>query len=76
MRLRGSICSRYVGLYKQETNGSRFRSNSEVPIPEDMEHTVDHPAEPRATTAVLPPVMVIIYNITILFDQELNFSTV
>lgn len=57
MRLRGSICSRYVGLYKQETNGSRFRSNSEVPIPEDMEHTVDHPAEPRATTAVLPPVM-------------------
>lgn len=36
---------------------SRLRSNSTLSVDGDEEHTIEHPVEPRATTATLPPVM-------------------
>ncbi|POS86733.1 hypothetical protein EPUL_001733, partial [Erysiphe pulchra] len=57
MRLRGSVCSWYPGLYRVETCGSKIRSNSVVSAHDDDKDTIDHPAEPRAITATLPPVM-------------------
>ncbi|RKF64633.1 putative catabolite repression protein creC [Erysiphe neolycopersici] len=58
VRLRGSVCSWYPGLYRAETSGSKIRSNSVVSVHDNKEDTMDHPAEPRAITATLPPVMV------------------
>ncbi|KAI1002090.1 putative catabolite repression protein [Podosphaera aphanis] len=57
MRLKGSICSWYTGLHRVETNASKIRASSNAFSHEEKEHTIEHPAEPLATTAILPPVM-------------------
>lgn len=57
VRLRGSVCSWYPGLYRAETNGSKIRTNSVASVHDDYADTIDHAAEPRSTTATLPPVM-------------------
>lgn len=61
MRQRGSISSRFASpLLRSETQNtstSRLRSNSSLSVEGDEEHTIEHPVEPRATTAMLPPVM-------------------
>jgi hypothetical protein len=62
VRQRGSISSRLINPLQraetQNTGSSRLRSNSSPSAYSDEEHTIEHPVEPRATTAMLPPVMV------------------
>ena len=61
VRQRGSMSSRFNPLQRaetQNTSSSRLRSNSSPSDGDDEDHTVEHPVEPRATTAMLPPVMV------------------
>jgi hypothetical protein len=62
VRQRGSISSRFTNplarAETQNTTSSRLRSNSSVSAEVDEEHTIEHPVEPRAKTAMLPPVMV------------------
>lgn len=66
MRQRGSISSRFASPLQraetQTTSASRLRSNSSPSYESDEDHTVEHPVEPRATTAMLPPVMVQVYS--------------
>ncbi|SZF01766.1 unnamed protein product [Blumeria hordei] len=57
MRLRGSVCSWYPGICRSETNVNNMRSMSINSSADHAENTIDHPAEPRATTALLPPVV-------------------
>ncbi|KAF4634430.1 hypothetical protein G7Y89_g3675 [Cudoniella acicularis] len=61
VRQRGSVSSRFANpLQRQETQNttaSRLRSNSAVSADGEDEHTIEHPVQPRATTAMLPPVM-------------------
>lgn len=61
IRQRGSVSSRFASplarAETQNTTSSRLRSNSNVSIDGDEEHVIEHPVEPRATTAMLPPVM-------------------
>lgn len=61
VRQRGSISSRFANPLQraetQNTTSSRLRSNSNVSAEGDEEHIIEHPVEPRATTAMLPPVM-------------------
>ncbi|RKF81429.1 putative catabolite repression protein creC [Golovinomyces cichoracearum] len=57
MRLRNSIYSCHAGLYKSETNASKIRSNSTTFASHEKRNTIDHQVEPRAATAMLPPVM-------------------
>ncbi|RDL37064.1 WD40 repeat-like protein [Venustampulla echinocandica] len=62
VRQRGSILSRIANnplqrAETQTTTGSRVRPNSVVSVDRDEESTIEHPVEPRATTAMLPPVM-------------------
>ncbi|KAH8684747.1 catabolite repression protein-like protein creC [Tricladium varicosporioides] len=60
VRQRGSVSSRLNPLQRQETQNttsSRLRSNSAVSAEVDDEHIIDHPVVPRASTAMLPPVM-------------------
>ncbi|TVY82241.1 putative catabolite repression protein creC [Lachnellula suecica] len=61
VRQRGSISSRFANpLQRAETSNttaSRLRSNSSLSTDADVEHTIEHAVEPRATTAMLPPVM-------------------
>jgi catabolite repression protein CreC len=65
VRQRGSISSRFASPLQraetQNTSTSRLRSNSSPSYESDEDHTVEHPVEPRATTAMLPPVMVCIH---------------
>jgi hypothetical protein len=62
VRQRGSVSSRFASPLQraetQNTSTSRLRSNSSPSYESDEDHTVEHPVEPRATTAMLPPVMV------------------
>lgn len=62
VRQRGSVSSRFTNPLQraetQNTSTSRLRSNSSPSYESDEDHTVEHPVEPRATTAMLPPVMV------------------
>ena len=62
VRQRGSVSSRFANPLQraetQNTSTSRLRSNSSPSYESDEDHTVEHPVEPRATTAMLPPVMV------------------
>src|SRR4051812_12723570 len=63
VRQRGSVSSRFGPLQReqtQNTTSSRFRSNSSPSAESDEEHTIEHPVEPRAATAMLPPVMVLL----------------
>ncbi|OJJ45447.1 hypothetical protein ASPZODRAFT_144077 [Penicilliopsis zonata CBS 506.65] len=53
-----------VGSYSQHTRvradstGNRMRSDSDRTVPDDeFDHIVRHPVEPRARTALLPPIM-------------------
>ncbi len=70
VRQRGSVSSRFASPLQraetQNTSTSRLRSNSSPSYESDEDHTVEHPVEPRATTAMLPPVMVWIYYFLIL----------
>jgi WD40 repeat protein len=57
VRQRGSVSSRFP-LQRTETQASsRLRSNSSPSAESEDEHRIEHPVEPRATTATLPPVM-------------------
>ncbi|KIN01228.1 hypothetical protein OIDMADRAFT_145325 [Oidiodendron maius Zn] len=60
-RNRGSISSRLTNTLQraetQNTTPSRLRSNSSISADCEDDHTIEHPVEPRATTAMLPPVM-------------------
>ena len=59
VRQRNSVSSRF-GLHRTETqvtNSTRLRSDSSVSADSDEEHLIEHRVEPRATTAMLPPVM-------------------
>ncbi|KAG9235779.1 WD40-repeat-containing domain protein [Amylocarpus encephaloides] len=60
-RQRGSVSSRFANPLQraetQNTTSSRLRSNSSLSAEGEEEHTIEHPVEPRATTAMLPPVM-------------------
>ncbi|RDW75178.1 catabolite repression protein-like protein creC [Coleophoma cylindrospora] len=60
-RQRGSISSRFTNTLQraetQNTTTSRLRSDSSLSADDDTEHTIEHPVEPRATTAMLPPVL-------------------
>jgi catabolite repression protein CreC len=62
VRQRGSVSSRFPNPLQraetQNTSTSRLRSNSSPSYESDEDHMVEHPVEPRATTAMLPPVMV------------------
>lgn len=61
VRNRASISSRFAPLLRtetQNTSASRLRANSNISIDGDEDHSIEHPVEPRATTATLPPVMV------------------
>lgn len=65
VRQRGSILSRITNnplqrAETQNTTGSRVRTNSAVSVDRDEESTIEHPVEPSATTAMLPPVMVLL----------------
>jgi len=66
VRQRGSVSSRFASPLQraetQTTSASRLRSNSSPSYESDEDHTVEHPVEPRATTAMLPPVMVQVYS--------------
>jgi catabolite repression protein CreC len=59
---RGSVSSRLTALQRAETQGtlgSRGRANSNLSATEvEDEKHFPHPVEPRARTAILPPVMV------------------
>jgi hypothetical protein len=61
VRQRGSVSSRFANALQrtetQITTSSRLRSNSSPSADSDEEHMIEHPVEPRATTAMLPPVM-------------------
>lgn len=61
VRQRGSVSSRFANPLQrtetQITSSSRLRSNSSPSADSDEEHMIEHPVEPRATTAMLPPVM-------------------
>jgi len=60
-RHRGSVSSRFAHLQRAETSnsGSRLRSNSNLSTGEEAyDNSIVHEVEPRATTAMLPPVMV------------------
>jgi hypothetical protein len=65
VRQRNSVVSsRFISPLQraetQNTTSSRLRSNSSPPPAdgeEPEEHIIEHPVEPRATTAMLPPVM-------------------
>lgn len=61
MRQRGSITSATLKMQRSRTDGSttRLRSNSNLSTGSLLdEEEVVHPVEPRARTAMLPPVMV------------------
>lgn len=61
MRQRGSITSATLKMQRSRTEGSttRLRSNSNLTTGSVVdEEEVVHPVEPRARTAMLPPVMV------------------
>jgi hypothetical protein len=77
-RNRGSISSRLASTLQraetQNTTSSRLRSNSTISGDADEEHTIEHPVEPRATTAMLPPVMVLITPIRALVLLAANYS--
>ncbi|TAQ87505.1 hypothetical protein B7494_g4160 [Chlorociboria aeruginascens] len=65
VRHRGSISSRFVNPLQraetQNTSTSKLRSNSVVSVDGTEEHVIEHPVEPRATTAMLPPVLIPIH---------------
>lgn len=69
MRQRGSISSRLANPLQrsetQNTTASRLRSNSPLLVDREDDNTIEHPVEPRATTAMLPPVMVCLHMCTI-----------
>lgn len=77
-RNRGSISSRLASTLQraetQNTTSSRLRSNSNISGDADEEHTIEHPVEPRATTAMLPPVMVPTTPIHVLVLPPANYS--
>jgi catabolite repression protein CreC len=59
-RQRGSVSS-HMPLHRHRTESqstNRLRSNSNQTPDEDESDVVNHPVEPRARTAQLPPVMV------------------
>jgi hypothetical protein len=62
VRQRGSISSRFTNqLLRAETQNSttgRLRSDSNISTEVEEEKTIEHPVEPRARTAMLPPVLV------------------
>ncbi|KAL3422068.1 catabolite repression protein crec [Phlyctema vagabunda] len=58
----GSIASRFTNVLQraetQTTTTSRLRANSNLSaVDADTEQTITHPVEPRARTAMLPPVL-------------------
>jgi len=61
VRQRGSISSRFANPLQraetQTTGTTRLRSNSSLSASDEDEHLIEHPVEPRANTAMLPPVM-------------------
>ncbi|KAF2269687.1 catabolite repression protein creC [Lojkania enalia] len=59
VRQRNSITSTTLRMQRSQTNGSvtRFRSDSNLTSTSQDEEEVVHPVEPRARTAMLPPVM-------------------
>jgi hypothetical protein len=62
VRQRGSIASSNLKMQRTQTGSSvnRLRSNSNLTSGSmlDEEEVVVHPVEPRARTAMLPPVLV------------------
>lgn len=62
VRQRGSISSRFTNTLlraeTQNTSTSRLRSNSGNSNDAEEDATIKHPVEPRARTAILPPVLV------------------
>jgi catabolite repression protein CreC len=62
VRQRGSVSSRLTSLQRAETQNtlpSRLRSDSNLSATEpENQKTMPHPVEPRARTAMLPPVLV------------------
>lgn len=62
VRHRGSISSRLTNTLlraeTQNTTSSRLRPNSMISNETEDEPTIKHPVEPKARTAVLPPVLV------------------
>jgi hypothetical protein len=62
VRQRNSISSRFTNALlradTQNTSTSHLRSNSTNSNDTDEEMTIRHPVEPRARTAILPPVLV------------------
>jgi len=60
VRQRGSVTSATFKIQRTRTDGStsRLRSNSNLTFASLAEEDVIHPVEPRACTAMLPPVMV------------------
>ncbi len=55
----------------QNTSNSRLRSNSNpLREEEEGEHVIEHPVEPRAATAMLPPVMVRLFVFCARFDLQ------
>ncbi|CAG8958999.1 hypothetical protein HYFRA_00012158 [Hymenoscyphus fraxineus] len=58
---RASVSSRFANPLQrsetQNTSASRLRSNSSLSVDREDDNTIEHPVEPRATTAMLPPVM-------------------
>ncbi|KAI9056011.1 hypothetical protein LZ554_000943 [Drepanopeziza brunnea f. sp. 'monogermtubi'] len=61
VRRKESISSRFANPLQraetQNTTTSMLRSNSSLSAEGDVEHMIEHPVEPRANTAMLPPVM-------------------
>lgn len=57
VRQRGSIASRLTRAETQGTAATRIRSSSVVSGDEEAGSTGPHPVEPRANTAILPPVL-------------------
>ncbi|KAI6709824.1 hypothetical protein JHW43_007634 [Diplocarpon mali] len=61
VRHRGSTSSRFASPLQraetQTTTTSRLRSNSSLSAESEDEHSIEHAVEPRANTAMLPPVM-------------------
>jgi catabolite repression protein CreC len=62
VRQRASISLRFTNLLlRTETQNSttgRVRSDSNISTEVEEEKTIKHPVEPRARTAILPPVFV------------------
>jgi hypothetical protein len=60
VRQRGSVTSATFKIQRTRTDGStsRLRSNSNLTFASLAEEDIIHPVEPRACTAMLPPVMV------------------